>query len=132
MLKMPLLFCLVLASATGAIAAENRYLCVIEKVYFLDENGLTIAPALFDGLRSQLFEVNRTTGAITGAQLENVSYDVTVISPGDSQNSFQAYWIVRGTGDTSIRWVEINEWVIRARKPFRAVVQSWIYTGHCE
>lgn len=125
------LFILMLFLTDALSAGEGKYICEIKEVYTLEPDGLKSANQLLDSLDYQRFVVHRSSGLVEGGQLENSRYDVTVISEGDSENSFQAYWVVHGSGNKSIRWIEVNEWVTEEKKPFRAVVQSWTYTGLC-
>ncbi|HEY5622987.1 MAG TPA: hypothetical protein VIV14_04430, partial [Gammaproteobacteria bacterium] len=60
-------------------------------------------------------------------------FTATVVSRGNGDNPYQVYWIVRGlAAGTGIRVIEVQEYEDGPRKPFRAVVQNWTYTGYCE
>ena len=117
--------------ATG-YAAEDRYDCTIERGYSLGPSGLKRNRRVLSSIESMTFEIDRVTGAVTDSILENLSSQATVIAPGDTDNSFQVYWIVRGRAGSRVRFIEVQEFVDGPQKPFRAIVQNWTYTGHCE
>lgn len=113
-------------------AAEQQYSCTIERSYSLGPGGLRRDRRILNALDARSFVVDRTSGAITGSTLDNRQYTAEVVMRGDSENSFQAYWIVRGRAGARVRFIEVQEFADGARKPFRAIVQNWTYTGHCE
>ncbi len=133
-LPFTLLSCLLVCLASNAEARVNHYDCTIEKVYRLDTLGLRQSDVLLGALEKaeRRFHVDRKTGVIPGGLFENLEYDVTVVAPGDQGNSFEIYWVVSGTGNTSIRVLTVEEYVDGPLKPFHAVVQTWYYTGLCE
>ena len=118
--------------ASATLAAEERYLCTIERAYSLGPSGLSRNRRLMADLVTTSFEIDRRTGAVTGSRLENLRDNPIVVAPGDNENSFQAYWIVRGLSGARVRFIEVQEYVEGQSKPFRAVVQNWTYTGSCE
>lgn len=126
-----LLVCLNLV-APLTMAAQDRYVCTIERAYSLGNSGLRTNRRLLAALPTRSFEIDRNTGVVTGSRLENLDSEPVVVARGDSENSFQAYWIVRGLTGTRVRFIEVQEFVDSPRKPFRAVVQNWTYTGECE
>ncbi len=119
-----------LVSVVGA--AEDQYTCTIERGYRLGPSGLSRERRLVASLETRTFEIDRRTGAVTGSHLDNRRHESVVVASGDSENSFQAYWIVTGLAGSRIRLIEVQEYAETTSKPFRAVVQNWTYTGHCE
>ncbi len=131
---MRFLFVFVLATLVmdSGQAAEDRYRCTIERGYSLGSSGLSRNRRVLAALESRSFEIDRTSGAVTGSILENLQDAANVVAPGDRENSFQVYWIVRGRAATRVRFIEVQEFEDGLVKPFRAVVQNWTYTGYCE
>lgn len=113
-------------------AAPDHYACTIERAYTLSASGLRTSRRVLAALTTRSFEIDRNTGVVTGTHLENRDSEPTVVARGDSENSFQAYWIVRGLVGSRVRFIEVQEFAESPRKPFRAVVQNWTYTGFCE
>lgn len=131
-MRSTLLALTVFACSIAGEAAPDRYLCTIEKGYSLGGSGLARTRRILAALESRSFEIDRKTGAVTGSTLQNLSYEPTVVAPGDEENAFQVYWIIRSSSGMRVRFIEVQEYAETAEKPFRAVVQNWTYTGHCE
>lgn len=126
------LFCM-LFLLPKAWAAEDRYSCTIERGYSLGASGLSANRRVLAAVSTRTFEIDRQTGAVTGNLLDNTRFTATVVSRGSSENPFQVYWVVRGVvAGPNLRFVEVQEYEDGPRKPFRAVVQNWTYTGYCE
>jgi len=127
-----LLFLSISFAAASALGAEDRYVCTIDRAYSLGLSGLSRNRRLMADLVTTSFEVDRQTGAVKGSRLESLRDDPVVVAPGDDENSFQVYWITQGLSGARVRFIEVQEYVEGQRKPFRAVVQNWTYTGSCE
>ena len=116
----------------SAQAAEEKYTCTIERGFSLGPSGLSRDRRVLSALETRTFEIDRRSGAVTGSVLENLQYSAEVVAPGDADNSFQVYWIVRGRAGSRVRFIEVQEFEDGPQKPFRAIVQNWTYTGVCE
>lgn len=129
-MRLAVLFLLTVFSVTPN-AAETRYNCTIERAYNLGSSGLKRDRTVERAIESPSFVIERATGTVTGSILENIRFQPTVVAPGDTDNSFQIYWVVTGRAGSRLRFIEVQEFIDEVDKPFRAIVQNWTYTGHC-
>lgn len=123
---------LLLAVTGCAAAGTTSYECSIKQSVSIAPDG-TITDSEFSLYQGD-FAVDRSTGIVIGASLDNGSYQHrTVIDYGSSESSFKAIWINKlSTGDSKALYLRIDAHVEGDAKPFALTTGNSILTGTCQ
>lgn len=114
-----------------AEAGALGYVCVISKVYDLDDTGGLRVSIWQEEFKGSKFSVSRKTGNIEGKVLTTIlAKNTRVINHGSKENSFKAVADFAG----QIQVIEIQEFKESAMKPFVATSMggAGIVTGMCK
>lgn len=129
---------LFLCTNGAASAGEFAYACEVSHVYSLANNGsLETLPALEKIMREHSFSVSRETGALTGNSTTldtSRAKSIRVINRGSMKNSFTAVadFGAFENGTHPYQYIQIEEFLQGAAKPFVVMGQAGIVTGICK
>lgn len=129
---------LLLCTGGAASAGEFAYTCEVSHVYSLANNGsLERLPALEKIMKENSFSVSRKTGALVGNSKTldtSRAKSTRVLTRGSEKNSFSAVadFGAFENGTHPYQYIQIEEFIKGAAKPFVVMGEVGIVTGFCK
>ena len=122
---------LMVAPYADAHASEVQYSCEVEGFYqfedaeFRRDDGSDVI--------GERFAVDRSTGAISGFELNNeLAKERLVLDRGSAKQAFKVLSVFEVYGPYhAVKYLYIEEFAQTPKKAFFAVSGSWLLTGHC-
>jgi hypothetical protein len=129
---------LLLCTSAAASAGEFSYTCEVNHVYSLADNGsLQRLPALEKIMKENSFSVSRETGVLVGNSTTldtSRAKSTRVLTRGSENNSFTAVADLGAfeNGKHPYQYIQIEEFIKGAAKPFVVMGEVGIVTGFCK
>ena len=122
---------LMVAAYADAYGSEAQYRCNVEGFYKFEEAEFRRDDG--SDLIGERFAVDRSTGAISGGELNNeMAEQGLVLDRGSEKQAFKVLSVFEVYGPyRDVKYLYIEEFRQTPRKAFFAFSGSWLLTGHC-